>query len=126
FERRAVAAGNMETRPERRHRVDAGAGREFARERGKIFAVRCVHGEGGQVRVFDHLAHGAAREHAAEGDTRDLVAALRFVHVVGGDENGEAAGREVVYLAPEIAARLGVDASGRLVEHEQLRIWQRA
>jgi hypothetical protein len=116
----------MEARPERRHRVDSGAGREFARERGKTFAVRCVHGERGQVRVFDHLAHGAAREHAPEGDIRDLVAALRFVHVMGGDENGEAAGREVVNLAPEIAPRLGVDARGRLVEQEQLRIGQRA
>ena len=28
----------------------------------------------------------AAREHAAEGDIRDFVAALRFAHVMGRDE----------------------------------------
>ena len=115
----------MQARTERRHRVDAGAGRELARERGKTFAVFSVDGEGRQTRIRDHLAHAATREHAPEGDIRDLVAALRFVHVMGGDKNGEAAGREVVNLAPEIAPRLGVDTRRRLVEEEELRIGQR-
>ena len=78
------------------------------------------------MRIGDDLAHAAAREHLAKGDVRDLVAALRFVHVVGGDENGEATGGEVMDLVPEVAPRLGVDAGGRLVEQEQLRVGQRA
>src|SRR5262249_33625963 len=55
-----------------------------------------------------------------------LVTALGLVHVVGGDQHGEAFGRERVDLAPELAPRFWVDARGRLVEQQQLRTGQRA
>ena len=62
----------------------------------------------------------------AVGDIGDLVTALGLVHVVGGDQHGEAIGRERMDLVPEIAPRLGIDAGGRLVQQQQLRIGQRA
>src|SRR5438552_11318496 len=49
-----------------------------------------------------------------------------FRSVMGGDQHGEPFRRERVNLIPEFAPRLGVDASGRLVEQEKLRIRQRA
>jgi hypothetical protein len=45
---------------------------------------------------------------------------------VGRNQHGEAVGGERVDLVPELAARLGVDARGRLVEQQQLGIGQRA
>ena len=54
------------------------------------------------------------------------MTALGLVHVVGRDQHGEAVGRERMDLVPELAARLGVDARGRLVEQQQLGIGQRA
>ena len=40
--------------------------------------------------VLDHFAHRAVREQLAVGDVGEPVAALRFVHVVRGDEEGQA------------------------------------
>jgi hypothetical protein len=45
---------------------------------------------------------------------------------VGGDENGEALAGERMDLVPELAPRLGIDASGRLIEQQQFRVGQRA
>src|SRR6185369_534889 len=57
---------------------------------------------------------------------RQPVAALRLVHVVGRDEEGEPLGGERVDLLPELAARLGVDAGRRLVEQQQLGLVDQA
>src|SRR5262249_3193127 len=46
--------------------------------------------------------------------------------VMGRDKHGEAVGGELMNLAPEIAPRFRIDASGRFVEQEELRIRQRA
>ncbi len=73
-----------------------------------------------------HVSGRAAREHFAEGDIRDLMAAFGLVHVMRGDEDGEAAGGELVNLAPEIAPRFRIDAGGRLVEQQQTGVRQRA
>jgi hypothetical protein len=80
---------------------------------------------GEQVRAFDDLGRGAAGEQLAIGDVGDVVAALGLVHVMGRDEHGEAARGERVDLVPEGAARLRIDAGGRLVEEEQLRLVER-
>ena len=69
---------------------------------------------------------GAVHQQFAVGDVGDLVAALGLVHVVGGDQHGEALGGERVDLVPEFAPRLGIDAGGRLIEQQQLRARQRA
>ena len=78
------------------------------------------------MRAGDHLLDGAVRQQHAVGDVGDLVAALGLVHVVGGDQHREPVGRERVDLVPELAPRLGIDARGRLVEQEQLRVRQGA
>jgi hypothetical protein len=60
------------------------------------------------------------------GDIGDLVAALGFVHVMGRDQHRQPIGCQRVDLVPEIASRFWVDARGRLVQEQQLRIGQRA
>ncbi len=60
------------------------------------------------------------------GEIDDALAALRLVHVMGRDQHGEAFGGHVVDQVPEFAARLGVDAGGRLVEQQQFRLVQHA
>ena len=79
-----------------------------------------------ELRAGDHLVDGAVRQQLAVGDIGDLVAALGLVHVMGRDEHGEAFGGERVDLVPELAPRLGIDAGGRLVEQQQLRLGQDA
>ena len=73
-----------------------------------------------------HLAGVALDDDVPVGEIDDAVAALGLVHVVGRDQHGEAFAGEVVDHVPELAARLGVDAGGRLVEQEELRLVQDA
>ena len=65
----------------------------------------------------------------AEGDDLAVVhdgdaiaEALGLVHVVRGENDGAAAPLEVVDQVPQMAARLGIEAGGGLVEKEQLGI----
>ena len=76
--------------------------------------------------VRHHLLRRALGEQLAEGDISDLVAALGLVHVVGRDQHGDAFGSQPVNLVPEFAARLRIDAGGRLVEQQQARLRQDA
>ena len=76
--------------------------------------------------IADHVVDGSLRQQFAIGDIGDLVTALGLVHVVGRDQHGEAIGGHLVDLVPELATRLGVDAGGRLVEQQKLRIGKRA
>ena len=62
----------------------------------------------------------------AVGDVGEPMAALGFVHVMRADQHREAARGELVDFLPEIAARLGIDAGGRLVEQQQLRLVDQA
>ena len=48
----------------------------------------------------------------------DAIAALGFVQVRRGDEDGEAVGREMRQGVPELAARDRIDAGGGLVEQQ--------
>ena len=81
---------------------------------------------GGEAGLADDLVHGAVRQQLAVGDVGDLVAALGLVHVVRGDEHGQALGGEVVDLVPELAPGLGIDAGRRLVEQQQVGLGQDA
>ena len=57
----------------------------------------------------------------------EAVAVLGLVHVVGGDEHGDAAVGQAPDQLPERAPRDRVDARGRLVEeHELRRVHERA
>ena len=52
----------------------------------------------------------------------ELVAAIRLVHDVAGDEDRRAGGGEAPEVGPELDAQRRVDADGRLVEEEHLRL----
>src|SRR5438105_1250694 len=52
------------------------------------------------------------------------MAVLSFFHVMGGDENGPAGGRELINQIPESASRNRVDARGGLVEKQNRRVVQ--
>ena len=54
------------------------------------------------------------------------MAAFGLVHVMGGDEHGDALGGKVVDLVPELTPRLGIDAGGGLVEQQQSGLRQDA
>ncbi len=71
----------------------------------------------------DHRAGRVGDEHPAGMHQRDAVAALRLVHEVGRDEDRHAVrARQVHEDAPERVARHRVDARGRLVEDQHLRL----
>ena len=54
------------------------------------------------------------------------MAAFGLVHVMGGDQHGEAAFGEPVDFVPKIAPRLGIDAGGGFVEQQQRGVGQGA
>ena len=74
------------------------------------------------VAVAD-LARPPGGDDPAADDDRDPVGEpLRLVHVVGGEEDGLAEVAEARDHLPRLAARRGVEAGGRLVEEEQVRV----
>ena len=90
--------------------VDARGFREIADE---AVLERCA------ATLFDQFLRRADGEHLAGVHQRDAVAAIGFVHEMGGDENRHAVvAREVDQRPPERVARDRVDARRRLVENE--------
>ena len=75
----------------------------------------------GQAGLGDDFGGGAVGQQFAASDEGQAMAALGFVHVMGGDEEGQAAGGEKVDLLPEIAAGLGVHAGGGFVQQKEFR-----
>src|SRR2546423_6383706 len=61
-------------------------------------------------------------DHAVLDDRHAVRERLRLVQVVGGEENGLAEVPERGDDAPRSPARRGVEAGGRLVEEDQLRV----
>ena len=121
LERRRIGADRHAAR-RRRARPARRRARRAARS-----ATRVEPGAGRRRRSMrpergDHLGDGAVGEQPAVGDVVDAVAALGLVHVVGRDQHGHARGGEAVDLVPELAPRLRIDAGGRLVEQQQLRL----
>src|SRR5258708_5274926 len=76
-----------------------------------------------RLRLLLQLLRGSLRHDAAVVDDRDAVRhALRFVHVVRGQEDRDALGLvQVLHVGPELVAALGVEAERRLVEEQDLR-----
>jgi hypothetical protein len=60
--------------------------------------------------VLDDLGHRAAGEQVAIGDVGEPMAALRLVHVVGGDQDRQTLGGQAVKFLPEFPSGLGVDS----------------
>ncbi len=55
--------------------------------------------------------------------SEDPVAALSLVHEMGRDENGDAVlAREITEQRPELIPRHGIDARGRLIEDQKVRL----
>ena len=67
------------------------------------------------------LRDGADRDELRHVDVADAAAALGLVHVVRGDEEGDALAGELEEQIPQRAARDGIDAGGGLVEEDNLR-----
>ena len=62
------------------------------------------------------------RQHLAFVQQRDARAALGFVEVRRRHQDGDALGQKLRQQLPELAARHRIDAGGRLVEHDHLRL----
>ena len=101
----------------------AGQRPQARRQRGELGPV---DGPRDERLARDDLARRALRQQPAVEDVAELVAALGLVHVVRADQHRDAARGELVQLVPEIAPRLRIDAGGRLVEQQQLRLVQQA
>src|SRR5713101_141890 len=89
----------------------------------------------GDFRRSDFDAHGAVRLHVREFAERigsavgdepavinvgDVAATLGFVHVMRGDEEGDAVAGELEQKIPKLTARDGVNASCGLVKEQEL------
>ena len=98
----------------------------FSKLGGKLHQALAGHAVGGEIGLLHDLVHRAVRQEFAIGDIRDLVAALGLVHVMGRHQRGEPARGERMDLVPELAPGLGIDAGGRLVEQQKLRMRQGA
>src|SRR5262249_51649727 len=71
------------------------------------------------------LARGSYGDDAALVDNGDAVAELlRLLDVVGGEQDGALLAAEILNQLVNLAARLGVEAAGWLVQEEHLRIVQ--
>ena len=118
------SAGDMQRAAEHRRGLDARRAAQPARGDVDARPGRLEGDQGRQSR--DDLAARPCTTMRPFGEIDDARAALRLVHVVGRDQDGQAVARHVVDQVPELAPRLGVDAGGRLVEQQQLRLVQHA
>src|SRR5713226_7855905 len=77
-----------------------------------------------------HVGKLAERAGSTVGDelavinVGDVAAALGFVHVVSGDEEGDAVSAHLEEKVPELAARDRINACGGLIEKEKLGFMQ--
>ena len=75
----------------------------------------------GAGRLAD-LGRGVVGDDPPLAHQQQPVAAVGLVHDVAGDEDRGAAVGEPVEQLPEVAAQHGVEADGRLVEHQQVGV----
>src|SRR6516165_12482818 len=123
FERGAIGASDVERAPEHDGGLDARHAAQAARRSIDVLSRRLEGDQPGMVRdVFAAALH----HDPTVREVDDPVAALGFIHVVGRDQDREAVARHVMNEVPELASRLGVDACGRLVEQQELRLVQDA
>ena len=70
-----------------------------------------------------HFRWGAFTDHAALVDDDDALGeGVGFLEVMGGEEDGFAAGSEELDLGPHAAARFDVEADGRFVEEDKVGV----
>ena len=71
----------------------------------------------------DELARGSeSNPLPVVHDGHTVAEPLGFFHIVGGEQNGSTCGLQSFYQAPELPPRLRIEAGGRLVQEEQLRV----
>jgi hypothetical protein len=119
----AIPAADPQGGAEKAGIVHTGLVRDLALKLAHILAFQ--H-KGGEPRARDHLGNRARRRQFAVEDIDDAVASFGFVHIVGGDQHGQARVAEGMDLFPEIAPRLGIDTGGGLVQQQQLGFVQQA
>src|SRR4029077_6740031 len=95
--------------------------REIAKLPRKTAEVRAGYFPGCQLGGGEHILKRPLGEQLSVGDIGEAMAALGFVHVMRGDEHGQALRGQTMDFFPEIAARLRVDACCWFVEKEELR-----
>ena len=107
-------------------RLNAGNGGE---QRGIYTAVaRCAagHGEFDNVvaayRGNQLLRRSQGNDPAVVHDGDPVAEALRFVHVMRGEDDGSTGVLQLVDEIPEVTAGLGIEAGGGLVKKQQLGI----
>ncbi len=120
----AVAAVRQHAQPDAELR-DAVYPGQFAQQSRRFDAV----GAFDFVDVGVHGVHEIARRPFGHqpplGEDGEAVAALGFIHVVRGHENGGALLGELEQAIPEVAAALRIHRAGGLVEQQQFRRVQR-
>lgn len=80
--------------------------------------LRAGHDPSGQWAGGDDLGDGAVGEQFAIGQIGEAVATLGLVHIVRGDEDGEALGGEPMDFVPELAAGFGVNSGGGFIKEK--------
>ncbi len=97
-----------------------------ARDRGKHALsqaqIRCVNFHAPGMQAGAQLGRRSDLPDLALMHERHAVAALGFVEIGGGENNGQAIGGKVRERIPEFAARHGIDARGGLVEQQHARL----
>ena len=95
--------------------------REILKLLRKTAEVRAGNFPGRQLGGGEHILKRPLGEQLSVGDIGEAMAALGFVHVMRGDEHGQALRGQAMDFFPEIAARLRIDACCRFVEKEEFR-----
>src|SRR5688572_24604923 len=100
--------------PDRRERITAD--RRVAVRRGEEHDLA-------RAETGDQLPRRPERDHPPEIDDRDSIAEpLGFFHIVGRENDRASLQLERLDELPELPARLRIEARGRLIEEEELRI----
>src|SRR6266478_4418557 len=110
----------MDGLPENGGAADAGEVTREAQSAGNFrrgdFHAQCAMGL--NVWKFAERIGRTVGDEPAEVNVGDMAAALGFVHVVSGDEEGDAVTGKLEEESPELAARERVDARGGFVEEK--------
>ena len=118
-ELRRIAAAHVQGVAKSDDLLDAGVAAKRGREGEE---VRAGDAPSSEFRGREDIGERAAGEQVTVGQVGEPVAALGFIHVMGGDEDRETAGGELMNLVPEFAAGLGVDAGSGFVEEQKFRL----
>jgi len=110
-----IAAADVEGVAESDDLLDAGTATQDGAEGRQL---RAGYDPSGEWAGGDDLGDGAVGEQFAIGQIGEAVATLGLVHIVRGDEDGQALGGEPVDFVPELAAGFGINSGGGFIEEK--------